>query len=171
MAARLVRNHLLSGFALPEHWLGGGGDVNRATAAEMGAPAHRTLEMYQRGWGEILRRAAEIVVSRRLDPSGASWIDPADPTYAVTVDWPPLVVEDSAAHAQALAQTVSAAALAVDRGLLSEPTATRLVVAAAERLGIEIDPDEEEAAARADADRRAAADAPWPDPPEEDEEG
>jgi len=36
--ARLFRNHVLGAASIPEHWFGGGGDVNLATSAEMGGP-------------------------------------------------------------------------------------------------------------------------------------
>ena len=77
--SRLFRNHLLGGLAIPEHWFGGGGDVNRATAAEMGDPAFKTLKVRQRLWSEILRRAAEYALARRLDPEGRN-LGPTPPT-------------------------------------------------------------------------------------------
>lgn len=153
--SRLFRNHLLGGAGLPEHWFGGGGDVNRATAAEMGSPTYKLLAMEQRAWTEVLRRAAEYAVSRRLDPSGQSWIDPADPQTAIRVEWPEMVTEDTSRFAAALAQAVGAAGAALDRGLLSEATAVGIVVAAASRLGLEIDPEQELAAAQTEAASRA----------------
>ncbi|MCX5909978.1 MAG: hypothetical protein NTY64_23080, partial [Deltaproteobacteria bacterium] len=45
--ARIFRNHILGRFGYPEHWYGGGGDVNRATAAEMDAPALKMLSQKQ----------------------------------------------------------------------------------------------------------------------------
>ena len=167
--SRLFRNHILIGLGMPEHWFGGGGDVNRATAAEMGDPAFKTLKVRQRLWSEILRRAAELALARRLDPSGQSWPDPADPDLAVSVEWPEMVVADASRHAAALAQTTGAVALAIDRGLLSEATALRLLAALAERLGVEIDVDAELESARAEAADRAEADR-FPEPPDDGDE-
>ncbi len=166
--SRLFRNHLLGGSGLPEHWFGGGGDVNRATAAEMGDPAFKTLKMRQRLWTEILRRAADYAIARRLDPSGASWPDPADPALAVSVEWPEMVVADASRHAAALAQTAGAAALAIERGLLSDATALRVIAAVAGRLGVEIDADAELEAAREDAAGRAEEDA-FREPPQDED--
>ena len=154
--SRLFRNHLLGGLAIPEHWFGGGGDVNRATAAEMGDPAFKTLKVRQRLWSEILRRAAEVALARRLDPTGSTWPDPADPALAVSVEWPEMVVADASRHAEALAQTTGAVGLAIDRGLLTEASALRLLAALAERLGVELDVE----AARAEADS-------FPEPPDD----
>ena len=156
--SRLFRNHLLGGLAIPEHWFGGGGDVNRATAAEMGDPAFKTLKVRQRLWSEILRRAAEYALARRLDPEGRIWPDPADPELAVSVEWPEMVVADASRHASALAQTAGAVGLAIDRGLLTEATALRILAAVAGRLGVELDVGAELEAAREEAAGRAEAD-------------
>ena len=56
-AARLHRNHILGSRGLPEHWFGGGGDVNRATAAEMDAPSHKIIENRQ----EKIKNMLEVV--------------------------------------------------------------------------------------------------------------
>ena len=161
--SRLLRNHILAAVSIPEHWIGGAADVNRATAAEMGSPAYRGLEARQRQWTEILRRAAEIELMHRF-PESADTLD-------VVVEWPPLVVEDASVHAAALAQAVSAAAVAQDRGLLSDRTAVGLVGAVAERLGIEVDLDKELVAARADAARREDGDYGTPPADADDDTG
>ncbi len=158
-AARLFRNHILSGQGWPEHWFGGGGDVNRATAAEMGSPAIKMLSMRQREWTAILEEVGAYVVRRRLDPAGESAESRAalDPALAVSVEWPEMAPADEERHARALARVVDAAARARDRGLLSAATAVRLVAAAAARLGVAFDPAEELAAARAGRGREAGA--------------
>lgn len=45
--ARLFRNHILGRWGFPEHWFGGGGDVNRATASEMDQPALKIMSQKQ----------------------------------------------------------------------------------------------------------------------------
>lgn len=40
-SARLLRNHVLGGGTVPEHWFGGGGDVNRAALARWANPPSR----------------------------------------------------------------------------------------------------------------------------------
>lgn len=45
--ARLFRNHILSDDGWPEHWFSEGGDVNRASAAEMGDPIIKSLTARQ----------------------------------------------------------------------------------------------------------------------------
>lgn len=154
--ARLLRNHMLSGFGWPEHWFGGGGDVNRATAAEMGEPAFKSLAMRRREWTAILEEVAAYVVRRRLDPSATS-ADGSDLGADLTpaVEWPETAVRDAARHASALSEVAAAATAAADRGLLREETALKLIRAVAEPLGVAFDPASELAAAREEAARRS----------------
>ena len=151
--ARLFRNHVLSGLGWPEHWFGGGGDVNRATAAEMGDPAFKTLLARRREWTAILEEVGSLVVRRRIDPA-ARGAAPLEARYTPRVEWPELVRGDESRHAAALARTVAAAAEARDRGMIGELTALRLVRAAAERLGVTFDPAAERAALRSRAPAR-----------------
>ena len=165
-AARNWRNHILGGLAIPEHWFGGGGDVNRATAGEMGEPAFKAIMMEQRLWTEILRRVAAFVVWRSQDPAGLDPPDPAEPDPDLTpmISWPELVERDVTKHAAALQATATAGAVAIDRGILSTETVTRLLVSVAERLGVEIDPGEEIERARKELAANAENDA-FRDPP------
>ena len=168
-AARLWRNHLLGGLAIPEHWFGGGGDVNRAVGAEMGEPTFKMIGMEQNFWSEILCRIASFVVWRASDPAGVRPPDPSlpDPNRKPRADWPELVDRDVTKHSSALQQSAAAGAVAIDRGLLSEETVTRILASIAGRLGVEIDAAEELERAREEASERAEADT-FPGPPGDD---
>ena len=148
-SARLLRNHVLSGMGWPEHWFGGGGDVNRATAAEMGDPAYKTLAARRREWSAILEEVASCVIRRRPDPSGRSGWAPPAADMTPSVEWPEMAARDESRHAQALSRVAGAVAAARDRRLMSDATALRLIRAVAERLGVSFDVDAELAAARA----------------------
>ena len=167
-AARLWRNHLLGGLAIPEHWFGGGGDVNRAVGAEMGEPTFKMIGMEQQLWTEILCRIAAFVVWRAKDPMGARPPDPAamKPELKPRADWPELVDRDVTKHSTALQQTAAAGIVAIDRGLLSEETVTRLLASIAERLGVEIDPAAELEQAREERAAAAERDS-FPAPPDD----
>lgn len=158
--ARLFRNHVLGGATIPEHWFGGGGDVNRATAGEMGEPTVKILTMRQRFLGYILTMLGEYQIRRRLKALyGAGPEQSGDPSaYAVSANFPELTARDTSKYATALQQVVVAAAAAVDRGLLSEQTAVAVIALVAGQLGLEIDPAAELEAAKADAARRAEND-------------
>lgn len=159
--ARLFRNHILGGNAIPEHWFGGGGDVNRATAGEMGEPTFKTLSMRQSLWKEILEEVGTFVVRQRLDrdAGGAPKVgEPLPDDYAVAAVFPEMTARDTTKYAQALQQVAAAAVLAIGNGLLTEETAVKLLSAIAGRLGVEIDPAEELRKARREAGKRSEAD-------------
>ena len=59
--ARLFRNHIMGGQTIPEHWFGGGGDVNRATAGEMGEPTFKVFNMRQSYLGYILEKSGRLL--------------------------------------------------------------------------------------------------------------
>lgn len=147
-ASRALRNHVLAGMGWPEHWFGSGGDVNRATAAEMGDPAFKALALRRREWTAILEEIGAFVVRRRRDPAARDPGAPLPHEQTPTVEWPELAPRDETRHARALADTVAAVLPALDRGLLAAPTALRLIRSVAERYGVEFDPESELDAAR-----------------------
>jgi hypothetical protein len=169
-AARLFRNHAIGSLGLPEHWYGGGGDVNRASAAEMGQPAYKMLTMRQQDLKRMLEEVARYVIRRRLDVSGLPAMA-AEPEFQPVAEFPELVSEDVSRYATALAQSVSAVAAAVDEGLMTRRDAVRLVAMLAGRLGVEI--DAEATLEEAEAERRRRQDEagvpPLADDPPEDE--
>ncbi|WP_119301131.1 hypothetical protein [Dongia deserti] len=167
-SARLFRNHMLSGSTLPEHWFGGGGDVNRATASEMGDPTYKALSMLQRILKAILEDVGRFVVSRGIDPSGKSWIDRTDDEVMPQAIFPELQTRDISTYAAALAQVVTGCASAIDRGLLTELTALRLINAVAGRLGVEIDAEAELQAAKDELVKRREEDSFTEIPEDED---
>ncbi len=169
--ARLLRNHILSGASLPEHWFGGGGDVNRATAGEMGAPTFKVLAMRQRVWKHILESMARYVmlVAARRDGK-ARELDFSKPELVPSAIFPELVADDVAKNASALQQVVGACGVALAAGLLTKKTCVLLIASAAVTLGIEIDAEKELDDAAQEALEAAARDA-FTDPLAGDEGG
>lgn len=131
-AARLFRNHVLGGYTYPEHWYGGGGDVNRTTADSMGEPTFKMLSNRQLTFGYILTNIGRFV----LNQAGMTDAD-------VFVNWPELTAKDIAPHSTAIQQVIAAAQIGIMNGLLSQQTALELIAVVAQRLGVEIDPMEE----------------------------
>lgn len=144
-AARLFRNHALGGATIPEHWFGGGGDVNRAAAAEMGDPFFKMATMRQTVLRHMLVEMASYVLWQRAKAAGQT-PDWGDEGWRVTVQFPDLVTRDVAKLTSALQQVVAAAAAAVTQKLITRKTAIALIAQAAKRLDITIEPDEELAA-------------------------
>jgi hypothetical protein len=159
--ARLLRNHVLGGATTPTHWYGGAENVNRATGEDMTGPTFKVLSSLQADFGAIIEDVLTFQINRRHDPSGQSLaIDPYEPDLNLlpSVSWPELSARDTTRYAAALQQVVVGAALAREKGLISEATAVTLVAAIAGRLGVEIDAAAELEAAREEAAKRAAAD-------------
>ncbi len=161
--SRLIRNHILGGGTVPEHWFGGGGDVNLATAGAMGEPTYKVFSQRQRLLKAILEDVARYVIRRRLEALSVSEFA-EEPEYQPRAIFPELTARDVAKYTTALQQVVVSAAQAVNAGIMAEETAVKLISLIAGSLGLELDPAEELKAARADAARRSEQDA-FIDPP------
>ena len=154
---RVVRNEVLGGATIPEHWYGGGGDVNRATAAEMDEPTYRVFRRRQLLWRAILEAEARHVIRARLSALGRGMAELPE-EMRPSAEFPPMQSVDMSRYAQALAQIVTASASAVERALMTDATAVTLIATAADKLGVEIDAAAELAAAQAAKARRDEAD-------------
>jgi len=155
-AARLLRNHILGGASMPEHWFGGGGDVNRAVGAEMAEPTMKIYSMRQRMLKHMLESIGRYVLMKRAASEAAiKWGEPA---WRVQAVFPELAVKDTSKYATALAQVAAAAATAISSRLMSRKFAIQLIVAVAGRLGVEADAEELLTEAEAEANRDAEGD-------------
>ncbi len=154
-SGRVFRNHLLGGATVPEHWFGGGGDVNRATAGEMGEPTFKILSQRQRLWKASLEQIGTYVVRARR---GVLGVVSEDADFGVSAVFPELSARDTTRWATALPQVAAAAALLLDRGLWTAERALQAVEDVASRLGTSCDPAELLAAARLEGEQRAEAD-------------
>lgn len=157
--ARLFRNHVLGGATVPEHWFGGGGDVNRATGDSMGEPTFKVFSLRQRYLKHILEVMGRYVIRQKLKAESEGEPDWDDPRLGVEARFPEMTARDTTRYAAALAQVVTGAAIAVEKGLITEETAVALVAAIAGQLGVEIDPAKELAAARKATQQRAEEEA------------
>jgi len=164
--ARLFRNHVLGGATVPEHWYGGGGDVNRSTGESMGEPTFKVLSMRQRVIKHILESIGRYVLRQKAMAHQEAEPDFSDDAWNVEAGFPEMTARDTTKYAAALQQIVTAVGLALDRGLLTEPTAVALINAIAGRLGVEIDAETELEAARQEAAKKAEEDV-FKDPPDD----
>lgn len=160
--ARIFRNHVLGGATIPEHWFGSGGDVNRATAGEMGEPTLKVLTQKQKSWKHVLELMGRFVLAQAAAAGRLEQYDPQNEDFAVQAVFPELTARDTTKYASALQQVVASSVMAIERGLLTELTAVKIIVSVAGRLGVEFDADAELEAARAEAKaRRAQRDADY----------
>lgn len=167
ITARLLRNHVLGGATIPEHWFGGGGDVNRAVGAEMGEPTFKTLSMRQRHWKHILESVGRYVLRQHLGGDGNEGVKNDDARLKVEAVFPELTAKDTTKWAAALQQVVAAASVAVQAGHMTDETAVSLIAVVAARLGVEIDPAKELEDAKKAAAKKKEEDA-FTGPSEED---
>ena len=156
--ARLFRNHVLGAASIPEHWFGGGGDVNLATAAEMGGPTYKMFSMRQREIRHMLEEVGRFVIRQAIIAKDNREPDWADPRLEVQVVFPEMIPSDTTKYAAALSQVAAACVTSMEAGLLGEAAAVGLLATVAGRLGYELDPDAELAAARERKKRRAEED-------------
>ncbi len=138
-SARLFRNHVLGGATIPEHWFGGGGDVNRSTAGEMDEPTFKILASRQRRLKYMLEEIGTFVIYQWAEKNGKpNVIDNKD--YWVTCELPEMVQRDTTKYAAALQQVVAACVGMMNANLVTREVAIELIMITAKRLGVDKDP-------------------------------
>lgn len=150
-AARLIRNHILGGATVPEHWYGGAEDVNKSTGSSMTEPTEKMLEMRRTLLGYMLEQVGQYVVRSHwgaLDRELSA--AEADLLGSLVVEWPEMTAKDTTKYAAALQQTVAAMVQLIAESLLTRETALRIIAALAENFGVSIDVEAELAAALAE---------------------
>lgn len=165
--ARLFRNHILGGATMPEHWYGGGGDVNRAVGAEMSEPTFKCYSMRQGFWKLVLEDMGRFALYQANEKGQKRW-DLAADEFQPEAQFPELTAKDTTKWASALQQVAASLAIAMAQGLFTKATACKLLAAVAGRLGVEIDAEAELEAAQAEADRAREADVFTAAPAQED---
>jgi hypothetical protein len=151
-SARLLRNHVLGGATVPEHWFGGGGDVNRAAAGEMGEPTFKVYTMRQSVLKLMLEDIGRMVLWKATGTGEPNW---ADESWKVTAKFPELANKDITKFATAMQTVVTSVISMIDGGLLTEETGLGLIADVAARFGARIDPKVELTRARAEAAKRS----------------
>lgn len=143
--ARLFRNHVLGGGTIPEHWYGGGGDVNRATGESMSEPTEKMLVMRRRYVGYMLAEIGRYVIRSAWGKLDAEVSDAeADILTSVRAEWPEMSAKDTSRYAAALQQVAVAVASLLQDALITRKTAVALIAQMADRLGVTIDDPEAE---------------------------
>lgn len=136
--ARLLRNHILTPKGIPEHWAGGGGDVNRATAAEMDLPAVKMISRRQKTVKHILKQIFDFVIQSGLDARYLRLAE-ADATYKLQT--PEISQKDIAKLSSAVQQLASSLTVAQANKWIDNATARKMYAFACSFVGFEYDPD------------------------------
>ena len=120
---KAIKMMIAVGAGLPEHYLAEGGNVNRATAAEMGLPTLKRFQRRQDYFGFLLRTILDRVLHEARQ---AGLLSPrADARYEIV--FPPIDTEDGQGIATAVAQLAPALQLAKQQGWLTDATAMKLL--------------------------------------------
>jgi len=136
--ARLLRNHILGPKGIPEHWIGGGGNVNRATASEMDLPVLKMLGRRQQTVKHILEQIADFVIVSALNARYLR-IKPEEATYEIqTPEISSKEIAPSATAVQSLSISLTAAQA---NGWIDQPTARKMFAFACDFVGFKYDPE------------------------------
>lgn len=157
--ARTIRNHILGGASVPEHWFGGGGDVNRSTGESMSEPTLKMLTMRQQFVKHMLESMGRFVLAVNARALGKGEINWGDPAWNVRALMPEITAKDTSRFAQALQQAVVAVGIAVEKGFITDSTAVEIIASIAAMMGVDIDAKAELEAAKEAAAAKREADA------------
>jgi len=148
---KTLKERLMGGQGIPNHWFGAGDDANLATASAMGAPTKKGLKArgneYKWTLQDVLwhhlqsRQAVDKQFLRGVD---LAWEAP----FAVHI--PELADRDLGALGEAMSKVSSALTVAVDRGWVSEDTAAAMFAMMSTETGMEIDAADERQKIEAD---------------------
>lgn len=136
--ARLFKHQALAGY--PEHWYGGGGDVNRATAGEMDEPTFKLLSLRQQYWKAIITQVARYQI--RQAKAAGTLTQAAEDAFDVV--FPQMVRADLSQIGTTLASVAQAVGTMLMQQTVSKVEARQLFAVVARGLGValqEVDTD------------------------------
>ncbi len=138
-AAGVFRNHILGNKSFPEHWYGGGGDVNRATAGESNEPIMALIDSRQNLVKYMLETIFTYVIQSALD---ARYLNvPAEEAFSFSIQKPETSNRDLTKISTAVQQITAAIVVGASQGWIDPPTATKLFAFVIALIGFEIDPE------------------------------
>lgn len=137
--ARLLRNHIMGAKGLPEHWYGGGGDVNRATAGEMNLPTMKMIASRQLTVKYILEFVFTYVIRKSIEKKYLK-VSEAE-AFDFTISIPEIEQKDIAKSSTALTQLSQSLVSAQTMGWIDKQTAQKVYAFGLNFLGFEYDPE------------------------------
>jgi len=120
---KAIKMMIAVGAGLPEHYLAEGGNVNKATAAEMGLPTLKRFERRQDYVGFMLR----TILDRVLHEAQQAGLLSARQDKRYDIIFPPIDTDDGEGIASAIGKLVPALQTAKQEGWLSDATAMKLL--------------------------------------------
>lgn len=152
---RLVRNHALGAIGIPEHWYAEGGDVNRATAAEMAESPRKRLTALQNDWRYVVMdtlwtQTQYAILAGVLpaelqaeDEKGRLQDDPKPAGDLIELNMPDVAPDDQQVMANVLVTLATALTQAEDSQYVSPQTAQRAFLLVLKQMGVDFDADAE----------------------------
>jgi hypothetical protein len=138
--ARLFRNHILGNRSIPEHFYGGGGDVNRATAGEMDAPFYAMIEDRQNLVKHILETIFTYVVQSSLD-AGYLHAEKGEDPFDFAVQKPEAKEKDLAKVSTAVRDIITSLVAASAQNWIDKDSAVKVFAFVLALIGYELDPE------------------------------
>jgi len=138
-SASVFRNHILGNKSIPEHWYGGGGDVNRNTATESNDPIQAFIRTRQNRVKFIIESVFTYVIQSAMD-AGFLRV-PAEEAFNFAVNVPEATNKDLTKIASAVQSIVTAMVAAAAQNWLDRDTAVKLFAFVIALTGFEIDPE------------------------------
>jgi hypothetical protein len=135
---REFRNHILGAKNIPEHWYGGGGNVNRATAGESNDAILAWIGKRQQFWKQVLKLVIDYAIKSAFDAGYLMGI-PADELFAYEIQVPEATNKDITKLSAAIQQIVASMVMAASQGWLDDQNAIKLFGFIIEMIGFAID--------------------------------
>lgn len=142
-AARMHRNHITGSRGIPEHWYGGGGDVNRATASEMEGPAKKLIGSRAERCKSILDVVFAFVVQQARDANYLKVNDEEAISYEIHT--PEVSDKDVDTLSTMLKDVSTSLTAAQSNGWISEQEAAKAFSFFLAFIGYEYDPEADDA--------------------------
>ncbi|WP_447978091.1 hypothetical protein [Candidatus Nitrospira bockiana] len=130
--ARLFKHQALAGY--PEHWYGGGGDVNRATAGEMDEPTFKRFQSRQKFVKAMVLQTVRYQI--RMAKQMGALAQAANETVAVI--FPEMVRADLSKVGSIVQQAAAAVSVMLRDTLITKAEARTILTVVVKALGVEL---------------------------------
>lgn len=135
-SASVFRNHILGNKSIPEHWYGGGGDMNRATAGESNEPFFALVDDRQNLVKFIIETIFTHAIRSALDAGYLFCSE--DEAFDFSVNKPESSNRDLTKIAAAVQQIITSMVIAASQGWLDRDTAIEMFAFIIALTGFEV---------------------------------
>lgn len=138
-AVRMFKSMIEIGSGVPEHQFGQGGDVNRATALEMGGPFHKMLQQRQKQLQYHIEDIIQFVIDQsRIFTSNLKSVS----DFGFTVTMSSISAKDDVQSSATVQQRLAAIVAAKQSNLISDELAHTLAQQSLADSGFEFEPEQ-----------------------------